>query len=73
VKERDKRENNALNIIKTRLKKIKRTLSQLTLKKGERERNKRESYAEAAIRGSKIALTQNKNKKLAPKTVKNDR
>jgi hypothetical protein len=57
IKERDKRENNALNIVKTRLEKIKRTLGQLALEKGEREKNKRESYVEAAIRGSKIALT----------------
>jgi hypothetical protein len=73
IKEREKRKNDALNIVKTRLEKIERTLSQLTLKKGERERNKRELYIEAAIRGSKIALTQNKNKKSPPKTIENDR
>ena len=73
VKEREKRENNASNIVKTRLEKIKRTLGQLAPEKGERERNKRESYAEAAIKGNKTALTQNKNKKLASKTIENDR
>jgi hypothetical protein len=57
IKKYEKRENNALNIVKTRLEKIKRTLSQLTLKKGERERNKEELYVETAIKGSKAALT----------------
>jgi hypothetical protein len=57
IKEHEKRENNASNIVKTRLEKIKRTLDQLTLKKGERERNKKELYSEAAIKGSKVTLT----------------
>jgi hypothetical protein len=57
IKEREKRENNASNIVKTRLEKIERTLSQLAPKKGERERNKGELYVEAAIKGSKITLT----------------
>lgn len=73
MKEREKRENDASNTLKTRLEKIERTLGQLTPKKGERERNKGESYAEAAIRGSKAAPAENKNKKSAPKTVENDR
>jgi hypothetical protein len=55
IKKREKRENNTLNIIKTRLKKIKKILNQLALKKGESEKSKGESYVEAAIRGSKIA------------------
>jgi hypothetical protein len=73
IKEREKHKNNALNIVKTRLEKIKRTLGQLALKKGERERNKEKLYVKAVIRGSKAALTQNKNKKLTPKTIKNNR
>jgi methylthioribose-1-phosphate isomerase len=55
VKEREKRENDALNIIKTRLEKIEKILDQLALKKGESEKSKGESYVEAAIRGSKAA------------------
>jgi hypothetical protein len=62
IKEHEKRKNNASNIVKTRLEKIKRTLGQLTLKKGERERNKRESYAETAIKGSKVTLPKIKTK-----------
>jgi hypothetical protein len=42
---------------KTRLEKIEKILDQLALKKGESEKNKRESYAEAVIRGSKAAST----------------
>jgi hypothetical protein len=55
VKEREKCENNASNIVKTRLEKIEKILGKLALKKGESEKSKGESYAEAAIRGSKAA------------------
>jgi hypothetical protein len=57
-----KTRNDALNTVKTRLEKIEKTLGQLVLKKGEREKSKGESYVEAAIRGSKAAPAQNKNK-----------
>jgi hypothetical protein len=73
VKEQKNHKSNTLNIVKTRLEKIKRTLSQLALKKRGREKNKEGLYAETAIKGHKITLTQNKNKKITPETVKNNR
>jgi hypothetical protein len=75
VKEREKRENDASNTVKMRLKKIEKILGQLAFKKGESEKSKGESYAEAAIRGSKAAPTQNKNKnkKTALETAESDK
>jgi hypothetical protein len=55
VKERKKRENDASNIVKTRLEKIEKIIGQLALKKGESEKSEGESYAEAAIKKNKAA------------------